>query len=240
MSNSNLQNEESINNGLVLDNDVDVPNVDAASKKTKGGTHLEVGENRKKQKTDTRQEEAQEVLVGKKDSRDLESKDDGEDDPSKNPKSKKEKMNIVLFYADDWRFDSIGALNPIVHTPSLNKLAKEGVIFTQNAVTTSICWISRACLATGQHYSRHKTLDIGDPVPFHQHWNDTLFGKLRDNGYFTGAVGKWQPGALQPYMFNTSENYYGFHFRGEGQEKEHITERKRFVRLSSKQEEECR
>ena len=72
MSNSNLQNEESINNGLVLDNDVDVPNVDAASKKTKGGTHLEVGENRKKQKTDTRQEEAQEVLVGKKDSRDLE------------------------------------------------------------------------------------------------------------------------------------------------------------------------
>jgi hypothetical protein len=45
VSNSNLQNEESINNGLVLDNDVDVPNVDAASKKTKGGTHLEVGEN---------------------------------------------------------------------------------------------------------------------------------------------------------------------------------------------------
>jgi hypothetical protein len=72
VSNSNLQNEESINNGLVLDNDVDVPNVDAASKKTKGGTHLEVGENWKKQKTDTRQEEAQEVLVGKKDSRDLE------------------------------------------------------------------------------------------------------------------------------------------------------------------------
>ena len=76
MSNSNLQNEESINNELVLDNDADVPNVDAASKKTKekakGGTHLEVGENRKKQKTDTRQEEAQEVLVGKKDSRDLE------------------------------------------------------------------------------------------------------------------------------------------------------------------------
>ena len=78
MSNSNLQNEESINNEFVLDNgnDADVPNVDVASKKTKekakGGTHLEVGENRKKQKTDTRQEEAQEVLVGKKDSRDLE------------------------------------------------------------------------------------------------------------------------------------------------------------------------
>ena len=124
-------------------------------------------------------------------------------------------MNIVLFYADDWRFDSIGALNPIVHTPSLDKLAKEGVIFTQNAVTTSICWISRACLATGQHYS---------PVPIHQHWNETLFGKLRDNGYFTGAIGKWQQGALQPYMFNTSENYYGFHFRGEGEKKEHITD----------------
>jgi arylsulfatase len=212
VSNSNFQNEESINNEFVLDNDdADVPNVDVASKKTKekakGGTHL-----------------GEEVLVGKKDSRDLESKDDGDgkdDDGDSKAKSKKEKMNIVLFYADDWRFDSIGALNPIVHTPSLNKLAKEGVIFTQNAVTTSICWISRACLATGQHYSRHKTLDIGDPVPFHQHWNDTLFGKLRDHGYFTGAVGKWQPGALQPYMFNSSESYYGFHFQENG---DHITD----------------
>ena len=60
MSNSNLQNEESINNEFVLDNDdADVPNVDVASKKTKekakGGTHL-----------------GEEVLVGKKDSRDLE------------------------------------------------------------------------------------------------------------------------------------------------------------------------
>ena len=36
--------------------------------------------------------------------------------------------------------------NPIVKTPVLDALAKEGVRFTQNCVTTSICWISRATL----------------------------------------------------------------------------------------------
>lgn len=105
----------------------------------------------------------------------------------------KNKMNIVFLYGDDWRFDSLGAMNPIVHTPNLDKLATEGILFAENAVTTSICWISRSCLATGQHYARHRTIDLSDPVPFHKHWNDTLFAKLKDNGYHTVSVGKWQP-----------------------------------------------
>ncbi len=131
------------------------------------------------------------------------------------------KMNIVLLYADDWRFDSIGVLNPIVHTPNLDNLAKKGMLFTQNAVTTSICWISRACLATGQHYARHETIALADPVPFHRYWNETLFGKLIDNNYFTGSVGKWQPGTIQDFMFNSSESYFGYHFQGQ----DHITDR---------------
>lgn len=54
-------------------------------------------------------------------------------------------MNILLFYADDWRHDTLGAAgNPIVKTPVLDALAEEGVRFTENCVTTSICWISRA------------------------------------------------------------------------------------------------
>lgn len=132
-----------------------------------------------------------------------------------------EKMNIVFLYGDDWRFDSLGYVNPQVHTPNLDRLAKEGMLFTENAVTTSICWISRACLATGQHYARHETLKLGEPVPFYSYWNETLYGKLTEHNYFTGAVGKWQPGGLQGHMFNVSTNYWGFHFDDKGN---HITD----------------
>ena len=53
-------------------------------------------------------------------------------------------MNIILFYADDWRHDTLGAAgNPIVKTPVLDALAEEGIRFTENCVTTSICWVSR-------------------------------------------------------------------------------------------------
>jgi hypothetical protein len=65
-------------------------------------------------------------------------------------------MNILLFYADDWRHDTLGAAgNPIVKTPILDALAEEGVRFTNNCVTTSICWISRATLYSGQYLARH-------------------------------------------------------------------------------------
>ena len=56
-------------------------------------------------------------------------------------------MNIILFYADDWRHDTLGAAgNPIVKTPVLDALAEEGIRFTENCVTTSICWVSRVTL----------------------------------------------------------------------------------------------
>ena len=65
-------------------------------------------------------------------------------------------MNILLFYADDWRHDTLGAAgNAVVKTPVLDALAQEGVRFTHNCVTTSICWISRATLYSGQYLARH-------------------------------------------------------------------------------------
>ena len=65
-------------------------------------------------------------------------------------------MNIVVLFADDWRYDTLGcAGNPVVKTPNLDQLAKEGIRFTHNCVTTSICGVSRATLFTGQWMSRH-------------------------------------------------------------------------------------
>ncbi len=147
-------------------------------------------------------------------------KEADKDSAGEETETKEKKMNILVFYADDWRFDSLGSLNPIVHTPNLDKLTKQGMIFTQNAVTTSICWISRATLATGQHYARHKTLNLSEPIPFYDYWEDTVFARLKKGGYFTAAVGKWQPGNLKPHFFDFSTNYWGFHLEGD----EHITD----------------
>src|SRR4029453_13444106 len=53
-------------------------------------------------------------------------------------------LNVVLFVIDDVRWDSIGAAgNKVVHTPRLDRLASEGVLFRQARVTTSICMVSR-------------------------------------------------------------------------------------------------
>ena len=65
-------------------------------------------------------------------------------------------LNILVLYADDWRFNTLGcAGNPVVKTPQLDQLAREGFRFTQNRVTTAICGVSRASLFTGQWMSRH-------------------------------------------------------------------------------------
>ncbi|MEY2879998.1 MAG: hypothetical protein RLZZ15_2378, partial [Verrucomicrobiota bacterium] len=65
-------------------------------------------------------------------------------------------LNILILFADDWRHDTLGiAGNPVVQTPHLDQLAREGVRFTQNCVTTSVCWVSRANLFTGQWMSRN-------------------------------------------------------------------------------------
>lgn len=101
-------------------------------------------------------------------------------------------LNVVILYGDDWRHDTLGiAGNPVVKTPNLDQLAREGVRFTHNYVTTSICWVSRSNLFTGQWMSRN-----GQPANgmFATPWAQTYPGVLRARGYYTGHVGKWHNG----------------------------------------------
>jgi arylsulfatase len=120
------------------------------------------------------------------------------------------KPNILVLYADDWRFDTLGcAGNPIVKTPNLDALAKKGVRFTQNAVTTSICGVSRASLFTGQWMSRHGNKAF---QPFDTPWEKTYPGLLRNNGYWVGHVGKWHNGKFPSEKFDFGRSYSGVHW----------------------------
>ena len=119
-------------------------------------------------------------------------------------------LNILLLYADDWRHDTLGSAgHPVVKTPHLDQLARDGFRFTQNRVTTSICGVSRASLFTGQWMSRH-----GNPAfaAFKTPWAETYPGLLRTNGYFVGHVGKWHNGKFPAANFDFGRAYSGTHW----------------------------
>jgi len=53
--------------------------------------------------------------------------------------------NVIILYADDWRFDTLScAGNPVVKTPNIDALAKDGFRFTHGCVTTAICGVSES------------------------------------------------------------------------------------------------
>jgi arylsulfatase len=103
-----------------------------------------------------------------------------------------ERLNVLILYPDDWRHDTLGGVAPVVQTPFLNRLAEQGIRFTHNMVTTSICWISRATLFTGMYASRHKSYRLPKPE-FYKFWHNQSWPSImREAGYFVGHIGKWQ------------------------------------------------
>lgn len=143
-------------------------------------------------------------------------------------------MNILVLYADDWRHDTLGcAGNPIVKTPRIDALAKQGMRFTQNCVTTSICGVSRANLYTGQWMSRHGAKGFS---MWNTPWNETYLGLLRNKGYWLGHVGKWHNRASKSFKlaerFDFATFYSGRHwYQTEEYGKVHVTKRNEYDAL---------
>lgn len=133
-------------------------------------------------------------------------------------------LNILILYADDWRHDTLGvAGNPVVLTPELDKLADEGVRFTHNCVTTSICGVSRASLFTGQWMSRHGNRGF---QMFETPWEKTYPGLLRAAGYHVGHIGKWHNGPFPEKNFDFGRMYHSTHWHDvPGKGRVHVTKR---------------
>jgi arylsulfatase A-like enzyme len=102
-----------------------------------------------------------------------------------------EKPNIIFILTDDQRWDALGyAGNEVIHTPEMDKLAKEGVYFKNAFVTTPICAASRASILTGM-YERTHGYTFGQG-PLKQPYLDHSYPKLMKNsGYHTGFFGKF-------------------------------------------------
>jgi arylsulfatase A-like enzyme len=98
--------------------------------------------------------------------------------------------NIVFILTDDQRWDALGfAGNTIIHTPEMDRMAREGVYFRNAFVTTPISGGSRASILTGVR-ERTSGYVMGSRVPATPYMNQSYPAVLRKNGYYTGFFGK--------------------------------------------------
>lgn len=101
--------------------------------------------------------------------------------------------NVVLIIADDLAWADTGAYgNAKVGTPSIDRLAREGMRFTHAFVAISSCSPSRASMITGRYPHSTNAEQLHWPLPAAQ---VTFVEKLKAAGYWTGASGKWHMGA---------------------------------------------
>ncbi len=108
-----------------------------------------------------------------------------------------EKPNIVLLYADDLGYGDVGCYGATrVLTPNIDRLAAEGLRFTDAHCAASTCTPSRYAMLTGEYAWRKKGTGVlpGDAPLIIEPGRMTTASVLHTAGYKTGIVGKWHLG----------------------------------------------
>ena len=119
------------------------------------------------------------------------------------------KPNIVILFIDDMGYGDIGPFgNQVNQTPHLDRMAEEGIKFTQFYVANTACTPSRSALLTGT-YAHRIGMDGGNGNLVVTFPGDkrglnpneiTIAEMLRENGYATGCFGKWHLGDQPQFM----------------------------------------
>src|SRR5690349_15238653 len=121
--------------------------------------------------------------------------------------------NVIVILADDFGWTDLACYGSDLHeTPHLDRLAKDGMKFTQSYSACTVCSPTRAALMTGKYPAR---LHITDWIPGQMPENSkllvpdwtkylpleekTIADAFHDAGYFTASIGKWHLGG-QPYF----------------------------------------
>ena len=129
------------------------------------------------------------------------------------------KPNIIYVMADDLGYGDLGCYGQQkIQTPRLDRMAEEGVRFTQHYAGSTVCGPSRASLLTGKHRG-HASLrgnprwtSVGKPVDMPAE-EVTVAEELKRAGYTTGIVGKWglaEAGLEFMPLYQGFDYFYGF------------------------------
>ncbi len=121
-----------------------------------------------------------------------------------------EKPNIILFLVDDMGWRDVGFMgSKFYETPNIDKLSKEGMVFTNAYANAPNCAPTRACLMSGFYTPRHGIFTVGNPdrgddsmrrlIPIKNKTvldgtTVTMAEALKAAGYATCHVGKWHLG----------------------------------------------
>ena len=107
--------------------------------------------------------------------------------------------NIVVILADDLGYADVSTYGDRLQTPNIDRIGREGAVFTQGYVTTPVCSPARAALLTGRYQQRYgfeynarqapEVPDVGLIAG-----ELTIADHLKAAGYATGIVGKWHLG----------------------------------------------
>ena len=120
--------------------------------------------------------------------------------------------NVVVIFADDLGYGDLSCYGaPEIETPQLDRLAEEGLRFTDFYSAASVCTPARAALLTGRYPVRHLSHNLGPEstggLPLEE---VTLADVLRGAGYRTMAVGKWHLGHARPELLPTGRGFEHF------------------------------
>jgi arylsulfatase A len=136
-----------------------------------------------------------------------------------------QKPNVIYIYADDMGYGELGSYGQQkIKTPNLDKIAKEGIKFTQHYTGAPVCAPARCILMTGKHsghsyirgnyeLGRFEDENEGGQMPLPE-GTFTIAKLMKQAGYVTGTIGKWGLG-----MNNTTgdpnkqgfDYFYGYH-----------------------------
>ncbi|MGS2722596.1 sulfatase-like hydrolase/transferase [Porticoccus sp. GXU_MW_L64] len=129
-----------------------------------------------------------------------------------------EKPNLIVILTDDQGYEDVGFNgSKDIKTPHIDRIANEGVRFTNGYVSYSVCGPSRAGLLTGRYqdrfgFSRNPVVDPSDRTAGLPLQEQMISEVLQPRGYISGIVGKWHMGTHKQFRPNQRgfDYFYGF------------------------------